>query len=395
MTINNNQAPTTDNIVTQLNSFAEKIQFHKKHSIGYPLNQSSNLDEFYEWYKNSGLAGIILNNAGDPKKPSISSLNSHEFEIEILNFFASLFEFPAQNRWGLIMPSGSQSNNMGIFFGSRILAKETGKTPIVYVSSEAHYSITQLCQLQKLECKQIKTSDNGQMLIEDFEHQLDPTRPALLVITIGTTFKGGIDDQYSINQVLLDSPPPATYRHLDAALFGGFLPFSEHSHLVNHHKQCFDSISVSGHKFYGLDEPAGIFITTHENLCKQNSQYVDYLGTNIEFFDCSRSGLAPLKLWWKIQHTGSSGFHEQTHQILSNAQYLKYCLDSIDYPSWLGHISNTVYFKRPISSIMTKWQLAPNEDHRLGGALAHCVVMQHVNRDIIDLFVDDLLFSTR
>lgn len=39
---------------------------------------------------------------------------------------------------------------------------------------------------------------------------------------------------------------------------------------------------------------------------------------------------------------------------------------------------------------MTKWSLAPDEDPRLGGKLAHDVVMQHVSLDTLDLFVEDI-----
>ena len=39
---------------------------------------------------------------------------------------------------------------------------------------------------------------------------------------------------------------------------------------------------------------------------------------------------------------------------------------------------------------MEKSALAPDEDDRLGGELAHIVVMQHVTEDRLQLFLDDL-----
>jgi len=39
---------------------------------------------------------------------------------------------------------------------------------------------------------------------------------------------------------------------------------------------------------------------------------------------------------------------------------------------------------------MVKYALAPDEDERLGGELAHIVVMQHVKKDHLQLFLDDL-----
>ena len=39
---------------------------------------------------------------------------------------------------------------------------------------------------------------------------------------------------------------------------------------------------------------------------------------------------------------------------------------------------------------MDKYELAPDYDERLGGALAHIVVMQHVTKDRLQVFLDDL-----
>ena len=39
---------------------------------------------------------------------------------------------------------------------------------------------------------------------------------------------------------------------------------------------------------------------------------------------------------------------------------------------------------------MRKYTLAPEYDERLGGKMAHIVVMQHTTRKIIDEFVEDL-----
>lgn len=383
----------SDSIEQRLNGFARRISTYKNRSIGYPVNQELGLTEFYSWYKQSGLTEIALNNAGDPRTTSIAPLNTHAFENEVIDFLAPLYGFKPDHSWGLITLSGSQGNNLGIYFGSRLLIKQTGLTPILYVSSEAHYSIKQLAELQQLETRVIQTQIDGQMDIQDLERQLDPSRPALMIIAIGTTFKGAIDDQQAINQVLTDKKVIAVYRHLDAALFGGFLPFSDHADLLNQQQHLFDSIAVSGHKFFGIDEPAGIFITTRDTLSKQNPVQVAYLNEEIATLACSRSALASLKIWWKIQSTGIQAYQQQSQQLLDNAQYLKQCLDAIAYPAWLGPFSNTVYFQRPSASIMEKWLLAPDSDPRLGGSLAHVVVMQHVTTDIINEFLGDLMLE--
>ena len=137
----------------------------------------------------------------------------------------------------------------------------------------------------------------------------------------------------------------------------------------------FDSIAVSGHKFFGMDEPAGIFLTTKEVKENQNPYNVTYLNGSMPMINCSRSALAPLKFWWIINHQGIEGFSEQANMMLENAAWLKAQLDEMGWPAWLEPLSNTVYFKCPSEAVMKKYDLAPDHDDRLGGDLAHIVVM--------------------
>ena len=57
---------------------------------------------------------------------------------------------------------------------------------------------------------------------------------------------------------------------------------------------------------------------------------------------------------------------------------------------WLEPMSNTVYFKRPPQDVVKKYDLAPDFDERLGGELSHIVVMQHVKKEKLQEFIEDL-----
>ena len=74
----------------------------------------------------------------------------------------------------------------------------------------------------------IKSDPMGRMIPEELEKALDLTRPALIVYAMGSTFKGAIDDMEALNAVLAKHPNLAVYRHVDAALFGGYLPFTRY-----------------------------------------------------------------------------------------------------------------------------------------------------------------------
>lgn len=379
-----------DPAVEKLNQFAAMVMEEKNQSFGYPGNQNVQLTGFYQWLIESGMDTAIVNNAGDPFHNTDPSLNALDFEREVIEFFGPLYGFDPEDLWGIVTFSGTDGNNHGLYFGSKYLEKKTHQKPVVYVSDAAHYSNMRLADLQNLDLVLIPSDEHGCMIPEEFEKALVRDRPALMVYAMGTTFKGGIDDQDALNAILEKYPSVEVYRHVDAALFGGFLPYTEYRDAVNRTVHPFDSIAISGHKFFGMDEPAGLFITTMEIKDNQNPYSVTYLNGSMPMINCSRSALAPLKFWWIIHHTGLEGLTEQANGMLERAKWLKEEMDRLKWPAWLEPMSNTVYFVRPPEEIAEKYGLAPDYDERLGGELSHIVVMQHVTKEGLQGFLDDL-----
>ena len=333
---------------------------------------------------------VNINNAGDPMTDHPSNWSSQHFEREVIEFFAPLYGFEKGKAWGLVSHSGTDGNNHGIYFGVKFLYNKTGKMPIVYVSDEAHYSNMRLCDLQNLDIRLIKTDEMGRMIPEELEKALDLSRPVLMIYAMGSTFKGAIDDQEALNAVLDKHPNLQVFRHVDAALFGGYLPFTKHKDMVSQKKMRFDAIAVSGHKFFGIDSPCGLFLCTRETYDNQNDFNVTYLNGDMKMINCSRDAVQPLKFWWLIQTVGYDKWAEQATRMMENKAYLKQQLDNISWPCWVNEYSNTVFFRRPSPEIVKKYNLAQGHDDRFGGDLAHIVVMQHVTKDKIDIFINDL-----
>jgi len=373
----------------ELDQWVQKCQQEHVTALGYPGNYDSNLESFYHWYTANKMENILINNAGDPfEEPG--ALSSAKFEREVIETFAPMYGFDVQDLWGLVTMSGTDGNNHGIYFGVNYLKKKTGQMPIVYVSDEAHYSNYRLCDLQHLEVKLIKSNDMGQMIPEELEKELDTSRPCLIIFAMGSTFKAAIDNQDELNQVLARHPEVACYRHVDGALFAGYLPFTQYKDLVDRSKRPYESISISGHKFFGIDNPCGLFITTREVYDNQASFDIEYLNANMRMISCSRSGTEPLKFWWQLHTLGVPGWTSQATQMMVNTDYLSSELQRIGWPCWHNQYSNTVFFKRPSQELVSKYNLACRTDERFGGNLSHVVVMQHVKKAVIDRFILDL-----
>ena len=381
----------TDPAVVRLDEAAAYVAGRKAHDFGYPLNQQGKLISFYKWLTGSGLNLAMINNSGDPfELDSMHIMNSLIFEQEVIRTMGSLLGFDQDELWGIVTFSGTDGNNHGIYFGSKYLERKTHKKPILYVSEEAHYSSKRLADLQNLDMVLIPTDQHGRMIPDELEKAIIPDRPALIVYAMGTTFKGGIDDMDALDAVLAKYPSVEVYRHVDAALFGGYLPFTEYSAVTDRRLHPYDSIAISGHKFFGVDEPGGFFLTTRGIRDNQNPYDVAYLDSSMPMINCSRSGLTPLKYWWIFQHTGKEEFAAQTKVMLENAAWLRDELESIGWPVWLEPMSNTVYFRRPSEGIVKKYNLASDHDDRLGGDLSHIVVMQHATRENLKEFIDEL-----
>ena len=360
-------------------------------TFGYPASQNSLLAHFYEWYVASGMDVVNLNNAGDPMTDEPSTLSTQKFERQVIEFFAPLYDFPLDDVWGIVTHSGTDGNNHGIYFGVNYLRNTTQMEPVLYVSDEAHYSNMRLAHLQNLEMRLVASDSMGRMIPDSLEKVLVTSRPALMVYAMGSTFKGAIDDQKALNAVLDAHPEiPGVYRHVDAALFGGYLPFTPYRSLVSRDSMRYESIAVSGHKFFGIDSPCGLFLCAREVYDKQENYNVTYLNSNMRMINCSRDALDPLKFWWLIKYHGFEGWEYQASQLFHQRDYLKQQLDSIGWPCWVNEYSNTVFFRRPSQQVVSKYTLAQGYDERFGGELAHVVVMQHVSKEKIDMFIADL-----
>jgi len=332
----------------------------------------------------------MLNNAGDPFVYNSSPINAGQFEKEVIQFFAPYYGISADSCWGITTFSGSDGNNHGIYFGVNYLKHLTGQMPAIYVSDEAHYSNARLADLQNLDIYMVKSDSMGRMIPEELDKVLETNRPCLIIYAFGSTFRGAIDDIDALNAVLASHPQMPVYRHVDAALFGGYLPFTQYRDMLDCRKHSYESVAVSGHKFFGMDEPAGYFITSREVYDHQADFNIAYLNNNMKMINCSRSATTALKFWWLIHRVGAERWQQQAEAMLESTQYLKHCMEQKGWPCWVNEYSNTIFFRRPCQEVVDQYTLACSYDERFGGDLAHIVVMQHVDHAKIDQFIADL-----
>lgn len=380
--------------------------------LGYPINMKTPPEAFFEWRKQlmaAGLNRFAFNNVGNPYDQSHIPFNSHQFEKALINRFAAVYGFAQDDVWGFLTNSGTDSNMHGLYMGRTLLKKRTGVLPKIYFTQEAHYSIQILSNVLNLEAVIVKTDTQGNMDVADLESKLadNANHPALIVATIGTTFKGAIDPIDEIQRKLRNRQ---AYLHLDAALFGGYLPHTAFASdllqqdmnpeqgAARHHR--YDSIAVSCHKFFGFPSPAGLFMTTRkifEEFLQPFSEIHDpeYILQIPGTITCSRDAVKPAEFYFFSSESALAQQAKDANTILENARYL-YQEMKTHYanlqPTRVSEKSNIVYFRKPSDKIVNKYSLAVMRVNQEGERIpcAHVVVMPHAEKSVLDQFLTDL-----
>lgn len=383
--------------------------------LGYPINMAIPPEEFFTWREQLfkvGLDQFAFNNIGNPYHHSHVPFNTHHFEKELIERFGAIYGFSPRNTWGFLSNSGTDSNMHGIYIGRTLLESRSGVMPKIYFTKEAHYSIQILRNLLNLDWVEVNTNTDGSMNTNDLAQQLcaNPNHPALVVATIGTTFKGAIDSIDDIQAILKNRE---SYLHLDAALFGGYLPHTpfasdllhETTQITGTKSSRYDSIAVSCHKFFGFPSPAGLFITTQsifEDFQVQFEKVHDpeYILQVPGTITCSRDAVKPAEFHFFSTESAFAKQADDAKNMLENADYLLKEMNN-HYahlnPTKANNRSSTIYFKRPSDAVVNRYSLAIMG--LAAGSLrtphAHVVVMPHVNKQLLDKFLTDLAANAK
>ncbi|WP_233413884.1 hypothetical protein [Nucisporomicrobium flavum] len=147
-----------------------------------------------------------------------------------------------------------------------------------------------------------------------------------------------------------------------------------------------DSISLSGHTFFGTPVVCGIVLTRRQP--DQLSPTVPPLNTHDTTISGSRNGLAAAMLWHATTSLGTAGHAERTRRAREVAAYAVQRLHHIGWPAWHYPLSFTVLLRRLPADMATNWPL-PND-----GDWSRIICMPGVETSHIDQLVATLAASS-
>jgi histidine decarboxylase len=339
---------------------------------GYPCNVNYDYSPLYRFL------AFSLNNIGDPFAFSNYNVNTHQFEREVITFFAKLLKAGKAGR-GYVSNGGTEGNLFGLDLGLQRFPDG-----IVYYSETAHYSIDKLTRIIRAPIEKIPALENGEIDYAILKERLEKNKhkPAIISLNIGTTMKGAVDDLEKIKTTLAELHIDRHHLHADAALSGMILPFVDEPQPFNF-EDGIQSIAISGHKLIGSPLPCGI-VMTNQAPSEASQSSIAYVKIKDSTISGSRNGFTPLILWYAIKGYGLEGFRHLVQDSLALADYAIEQFNQAGIPAWRNKNSLTVVFPRPAEHLIEKWQLAPHHD------IAHVVIMPHFDKRFIDEILRDL-----
>jgi histidine decarboxylase len=358
--------------------------------------ETSSRFKFYLGYPNSIYSGLLPNailnklliNIGDWRGNKYLGPNTHTYEEEAMLYLKEIFHFPeGQKEWGNSCTGSSEAVLSAIVYARSLLKAKTGMKPVVIASSEAHYCAKKNAFIAGLDFMTVKTGKTAGMDIADLRSILFGLTdvPVIVVASCGTTVREGFDPIKDISD-LLDSHFAGSYLHIDAALSGFTAPFLDE--VADDFKPRFfknvGSISVSLHKFVGVNRPSALVLGIDQSSEKMPiMQRVDYIDATDGTPSGSRNGHPVLAFAMLYRILGRDGFGKIASYCLFLANYLATKLRNNGVDVFHNKGALTVFMPRPSDEIVDKYTLACAENG------AHVITMQHVTVPLLDAFITD------
>lgn len=347
----------------------------REHMFGYPANMTteSSVTQYLRFLESKA---YLMNGCGDPYEQGNYKMDNKENEIRIVDTLKK--NIGLDDYWGYITTGGTEGNIWGINYG---LNKY--KDAILYYSSGTHYSITK-ANIGGHETRKIDSYNdkiNRTHLLQQILIDYQKTgKPVVLILNFGTTKMGAIDDISIIKKFLVNHNIPH-YIHVDAALYGGIGQNQKDSPYTNFKDMDIDSISMSLHKYIGLQEAKGVVLAKKENIDK----FIDYIGQN-DTTICGSRDFPPFSTYQKVNESIN---RQKEDAYIENINYFINQLNQYGIPFWRGDDrGNTFIIEKPSDETCEEYQLATFSNEN--GEYAHVIIFSYHKKEVIDKLVNSL-----
>ena len=347
----------------------------REHMFGYPANMVTE-SSTTKYLRALESKAYLMNGCGDPYEQGNYKMDNKETEIRIVDILKK--NIGLDDYWGYITTGGTEGNIWGINYG---LNKY--KDAILYYSDGTHYSITK-ANIGNHETRRIDAYNdkiNKTHLLQQILIDYQKTgKPVVLILNFGTTKMGSIDDISIIKKFLVNHNIPH-YIHVDAALYGGIGKNQVDSPYMSFKDLDIDSISMSLHKYIGLQEAKGVVLAKKENIDK----FIDYIGQN-DTTICGSRDFPPFSTYQKVNESIN---RQKEDAYIENINYFINKLTQYGIKYWRGDDrGNTFIIEKPSDETCEEYQLATFSNDN--GEYAHVIIFAYHKKEVVDKLVNSL-----
>lgn len=359
-----------------------KIHFEEDqgYMFGYPANmmEDSSVNKYFRWLESQM---YFMNSCGDAYHPGNYRMNNAEAELAVIAEVRKNLKLDENKYWGYINSGGTEGNFWGLREGM-----EQYKDAKVYCSVDTHYSVIKFFSMHDQDKFVQIDSINGRidtdkLFAEIEKNYQENNHPAILLLNLGTTALGSVDEVEKIKHWLVEKAIPH-YIHLDSALYGGIpnnqdnSPSAEIIDKLNDLN--IDSISVSLHKYVGSTRVNGILLAQEQSA----GNFIDYIGQK----DISILGSRDLTPFSTLQRVKELYSRTAPGEYYRNITIFEQLLKEygIEYSKG-DEKGNTFVIDAPCDEICKKYQLSTFEKD--GKNAAHIIIFPYHSEEHMEELV--------
>lgn len=370
-----------DKFVEDAIKFVDEYLDYRNRMFGYPANMTnrSGITEYLRFLESKM---YLINNCGDPNETGNYKMDSKKIELMIIDMIKENLKLPKSEYFGYITSGGTEGNFWGIREGFSKF-----KNGVLYYSEEAHYSVEKFVKfdnVSKLDNCKISSTLSGKIDTEKLikairENWYSKNKPAILVLTWGTTKTGEKDDIKIIQETLKKEKIPY-YLHIDAALYGGIPNNQDNAPIISNLNIDFDSIAISLHKYIGSPKVNGIIIAKK----KTNRKYIDYIGQEDTTYLGSRDSLN-FSVYQQIKELF---YRSKNNEYTENIEYMEELFKEMNIAYSKCEDGNIFVLNKVSDKLCEKYQLSSFEKN--GKAYIHIVIFPYQKKEYIERLVKEI-----
>ena len=330
---------------------------------------------------------------------------TQDLERDLLSICAEKILKSDAGSWdGYVASGGTEANieAMWIFRNSRsqsgsktASARSTAHLHVL-ASEDAHYSLEKGGDLLGLNCTRIAVDADGdrQIKLDDLRKVLKEKMSSgvthfLIILTMGTTNFGSVDDIDRITNVLTEEKADFEI-HIDAA-FGGFIyPFTNAENKLNFKHPKVVSVTLDAHKMLQSPYGTGIFLSRKGRIEHVRTNTAKYVPGHEVTICGSRSGANSVSIWMILQQYGSDGGRDFCSKLIDNTNYLCDQLTELGIKHYRNKFMNVLAIDaRYLSPEIAQTYHFVADDHE-APKWWRVVIMEHVNKEMIDQLIADV-----